>query len=142
MRKILWMISGIVSAFLSGMFLYEGGKLFFWFYDRRGGVIVLAAGCAVFILFIWSMIRFFGAGTADDGRIADAGEAADEKERNLFHDVANEIVFGCAAGGIILYLMRLYSTFLACALAAGVVLLAVAVAAVRLAVSAFIKSKK
>ena len=58
MRKILWMISGIVSAFLSGMFLYEGGKLFFWFYDRRGGVIVLAAGCAVFILFIWSMIRF------------------------------------------------------------------------------------
>ena len=58
------MISGIVSAFLSGMFLYEGGKLFFWFYDRRGGVIVLAAGCAVFILFIWSMIRFFGTGLA------------------------------------------------------------------------------
>lgn len=41
MKKILWLISGIVSAFLSGMFLYEGGKLFFWFHDRRGGVMIL-----------------------------------------------------------------------------------------------------
>ncbi len=145
MKKILWLLSGIVSAFLSGMFLYEGGKLFFWFQDRRGGALVLAAGCAVFVLFVWSMIRFFGedseaaASSETDG----SGEAVEEAGgRHLLLSVANEIVFGFAAGGIVLYLTRLQTTLLAAALGAGVVLLSVMIAGIKLAVLALGKSKE
>lgn len=140
MRKILWLLSGIVSAFLSGMFLYEGGKLFFWFQDRREGTVVLAAGCAVFVLFVWSMVRFFGEDSATDGPGGKAAE--DGGSRHLILYVTNEIVFGFAAGGIVLYLMRLQSTLLAAALGAGVVLLSVVIAGIKLAVLALSKSKE
>ena len=59
MRRKFWIVISILSALISGMFLYEGGKLLFWFQDRRGGFVVLMAGIAVFILFVRGVWRGF-----------------------------------------------------------------------------------
>ena len=57
MRRKFWIIISILSALISGMFLYEGGRLFFWFHDRRGGFVVLISGIAVFVLFVRGVWR-------------------------------------------------------------------------------------
>ena len=59
MRRKFWIVISMLSALISGMFLYEGGKLLFWFQDRRGGFVVLMAGIAVFILFVRGVWRGF-----------------------------------------------------------------------------------
>ena len=60
MRRKIWIIISILTALISGMFLYEGGKIFFLFRDRRGGLTVLIAGILVLVLFVrgvWRSIR-------------------------------------------------------------------------------------
>lgn len=110
MKKILWLIVGIAAAFLSGMYLYEGGKLFFWYRDYRLGLLTMAAGCAVFPLFVWSMMRFYG--------IFSESSAWENPAPGMLPAVT-VLVFGCAAAGVVLHVIRLYSPFAALLAAAG-----------------------
>lgn len=147
MRRKFWIIISIFSALASGMFLYEGGKLFFWFRDRRGGLVVLMAGIAVFVLFVrgvWRSIQL------DEGRISREGHDANTAEPGPYDDMAateaqesgmigfliSDLSLGCGAAGIVLYLTRFWPVLLNFT-AAGVVLGAAFLVAVT---AAFIKS--
>lgn len=129
MKKIIWLIIGIGSAFLSSMYFYEGGKLLFLFHDLRQGILVAASGCAVFLLFIWSMMRFYNVmGMNSDGL---AVRALDRYAAILVRKAVNTAVFGCFISGIILYLLRFHSILFSLAVTAAVIIAAVTAAFIR-----------
>ncbi len=97
MKKIFWTIVCAVSAFVSGMFLYEGGKLFLWYGDRRQGLAVLLAGAAVAVLYFWGIYRIF---KTEEGR---------EKRTKIREFILSYAAFGCAAAGIVMYIMRFHT---------------------------------
>ena len=153
MRRKFWIVISMLSALISGMFLYEGGKLLFWFQDRRGGFVVLMAGIAVFILFVRGVWRGFpsqesgGPDAERYGGMSAAAEdphggmdppgnteydemaAAEAKESGLIGFIISDLALGCGAAGVVLYLTRFWPLLLNLA-AAGVVLGAAFLAAV------------
>lgn len=153
MRRKFWIVISILSALISGMFLYEGGKLLFWFQDRRGGFVVLMAGIAVFILFVRGVWRGFPSqesggpdaeryggmsAAAEDphggmdvpgNTVYDEMAAAEAKESGLIGFIISDLALGCGAAGVVLYLTRFWPLLLNLA-AAGVVLGAAFLAAV------------
>ena len=142
MRRKFWIVISMLSALISGMFLYEGGKLLFWFQDRRGGFVVLMAGIAVFILFVRGVWRGFpsqesggpdaerhGGMDAPGNTVYDEMAAAEAKESGLIGFIISDLALGCGAAGVVLYLTRFWPLLLNLA-AAGVVLGAAFLAAV------------
>ncbi|MFQ7308706.1 MAG: hypothetical protein ACLROY_08845 [Mediterraneibacter sp.] len=153
MRRKFWIVISILSALISGMFLYEGGKLLFWFQDRRGGFVVLMAGIAVFILFVRGVWRGFpsqesggpdaeryggmsaaaedphGGMDAPGNTVYDEMAAAEAKESGLISFIISDLALGCGAAGVVLYLTRFWPLLLNLT-AAGVVLGAAFLAAV------------
>lgn len=98
MKKIFWLMTGFVSAFFAGMYLYEGVKLFFRYRDMRTGLVACFAGCAVIPLFVWSMMKFFNVIESNRNDIEDV--------ETLTCILANIVVFGCALAGVILHFFR------------------------------------
>lgn len=143
MRRKFWIIISILTALISGMFLYEGGKIFFWFRDRRGGLTVLIAGILVLVLFVrgvWRSIRldeeYISREETDSNtaevRLYDDMAATEAKEAGVIGFLISDLSLGCGVAGIVLYLTRFWPVLLNFT-AAGVVLgaaLLVAVTAV------------
>lgn len=123
MRRKFWIIISILSALISGMFLYEGGRLFFWFHDRRGGFVVLISGIAVFVLFVrgvWRSIQLdqerisheeSDTNTAELGFYDDMA-ATEAKESGMISFLISDLSLGCGAAGIVLYLTRFWPVLL------------------------------
>lgn len=140
MRRKMWIIISILSALVSGMFLYEGGKIFFWFHDRRGGFVVLTAGVAVFVLFVRSVWRIMQLDqerilrekadcSGTEPAVYDQLAAAEIKESRIIDFLISDLSLGCGGAGIVLYLTRFWSVIMNFT-AAGVVLGAAFLAAV------------
>ena len=60
MTKKIWRLLCILSLFLAGMLLFEGGILFFQYGARREGLYsAFAGGCAA-LFFLTAFVRSFG----------------------------------------------------------------------------------
>lgn len=93
MKKTLWMAFGTCAALTAGMFLYEGGVLFFGYHDRRMGVYVLASGILVTSSFLWSLYK-----SCSGEKCADRMKRAEE--------CGTILSAGMAVLGITIYSMR------------------------------------
>lgn len=93
MKKTLWMAFGTCAALTAGMFLYEGGVLFFGYHDRRMGVYVLASGILVTSSFLWSLYK-----SCSGEKCADRLKRAEE--------CGTILSAGMAVLGITIYSMR------------------------------------
>lgn len=119
MVKKIWSVLGAVTALVAGTFLYEGGKLLFWYRDKATGIPVLIAGMMVAVLFGYIIYEIFRKEGGNKTNIA-------EVRRQCMREEAAAILCGTSAAmGILLYRMRynsLGSTLLFEGIAAGMML--------------------
>lgn len=100
MVKKIWAVLGAVTALVAGMFLYEGGKLLFWYHDKATGITVLTAGIMVAVLFGYIIYEIFRKEGGNKTNIAEV------RRQNMWEEAAAVICGEIAIMGVILYRMR------------------------------------
>lgn len=100
MAKKIWGVISVLTVLAAGFFLYNGGKLLFWYHDRRQGILILASGLAMCVLYAWSFHQSFR--KAEDGEAA----ALEVWERNEREFVLSNVAVCFGMAGITLYHVR------------------------------------
>lgn len=103
-----WMITGIISALISGMLMYEGAVLFLRYADRKMGLLIAVSGAAVAVLFVFCVFESFCKGSWNKNMWETDGDGAwssDEDLESVIKGTQMEFLltcvsFGCAGAGV------------------------------------------
>lgn len=116
MMKKIWACISIITALVTGAFTYQGGKLLFWYQDRRSGILILVSAAAAGVLFIYSIWQVYRKRKCMAGGIPDIWNV---HRRGL---VFSNAAFCSAMAGITFYLGK-YGNILHTGICIGIIIL-------------------
>lgn len=94
--KMIRILVCAIAAAVSGWFLYNAIELFFFYRDFRQSILLAASGGALAILYVWNIWQLLKKNKEEKAAV----------ERNVRVMLCSGTVYGMAAAGMAVYVMR------------------------------------